>query len=100
MMSASSSLPSFSLMPPLVKVSISLVTTEARLSRIDLNRSPSGTRLLPRIVARRKVLSRVVFRPKRHLDTAEDQLLGAVGLAAAELKEIHAEQHVAPAAQA
>ena len=46
-----------------------------------------------------KVLADVVFRPQRHLDAAEDQLLGAVGLAAAELEEIHAEQHVAPADQ-
>src|SRR3954454_13598796 len=53
--------------------------------------------LLPWIVARRKVLADVVFRPQRHLDATEDQFLGAVGLAAAELKEIHAEQHIAPA---
>ena len=35
--------------------------------------------------------------PSAISDAAQDQLLGAVGLAAAELEEIHAEQHVAPA---
>ena len=102
MMSASSSLPSFSLMPFLVKVSISLVTTEARLSRIALEQVAVGHQaqpLIPGIVARREMRGDVVVRTERHLDAAEDQLLDAGRLAPAELEEIHAQQHVAPADQ-
>ena len=78
MMSASSSLPSFSRMPFLVKVSICSVTTEARLSRDRLEQVAVGHQaqpLVPGIVARREMRGDVVVRPERHLDAAEDQLL-------------------------
>ena len=102
MMSASSSLPSFSRMPFLVKVSISLVTTEARFSLDRLEQVAVGHQaqpLVPGIVARREMRGDVVVRTERHLDAAEDQLLDPRRLAPGELEEIHAPQHVAPADQ-
>ena len=101
-MSASSSLPDFSLMPFGVNVSIWSVTTEARLPLDRLEQVAVGHQaqpLVPRIVARREMRGDVVVRAERHLDAAQDQFLDPLRLAARELEEIHAEQHVAPADQ-
>jgi hypothetical protein len=96
------SLPSFSLMPLLVKLSISLVTTEARFFLDRPEQVAIGHQaepLIPGIVARREMRSDVVVRAERHPHAAEDQLLDPIRLAPGELEEIHPPQHVAPADQ-
>ncbi len=102
MMSASSSLPSFRRIPFLGE-GVDLAGDDGRAFLPDRPEQVAvrhqAEPLLPGIVARREMRADVVVRTQRHLDAAEDQFLRALRLASAQLKEIHPEQHVAPADQ-